>query len=267
MSNMLSPVAELRVGNARVRNFFTKLHVWLSRKEPADRVEFSLKSSLPELGLVKDTPIEIWLGYNPDQIWRVFAGYITDAASPRFVAKDEAVKLFRTKIVQMFQNVSPQDIIRYGLQQAGILDIVLAPDTFPRKARFAAAGEHVSELVSRVNATWRLDFDHYFDSDRRFHWDAPVPKPGRVYSFEYGQNIIELDFNTDRDPHGQRAAGDTAGAGRLLTVLAPFVGHSQEIGITWPNIGDRQFITETAHHFISDRGALRTELFFRELVA
>lgn len=264
---MLSPLAELRVGSAQIRNFFSKLDVWLSRKEPADLVDFTLESSLPGLALDKDTEIEFWLGYNPDQIWQVFAGYITEPRSPQYTAKDECLKLFRTQVIKTYQNVSPQDVLRDGLRQAGVTEYSLSPTQFTAKPRFVVAGENVSELVERVNKTWGVSYDHYFDASRRFYWDEPQPRDGPVYSYRYGENIIELDFGTDRDPHGQRAAGDTSGLGRLVTVLSPFVGHSQEIEIIWPNVGDRRFMSETVHHFINERGSLRTEIFFRELVA
>lgn len=262
--DLLSPFCELRVGNTQIRNFFHAAEILLSRKQPADLADFTLKQSL-DIGLEKDAEIEIWLGYKPDQAWRVFSGYITEPRSPQFIAKDDAVKLFRTRIVQTFQNVSPQDVLRAALAKAGISNFVLAGGDLPRKPHFAAAGENVSELVERINATWGVDYDHYFDADRRFHWDAPEPKSGEIYTYEYGENIIELDFGTDREPFGYRRFGPTTGLGRLVTVLSPFVGHSQEIEIVWPKVGNRRFITETVRHFINEHGSWRTELFFREI--
>lgn len=267
--DLFSPFVELRAGagGAAVRNLFAGLDIWLSRKEPADIAEFTFKLGLPELNLAKDTPVEIWIGYDDKNSWKVFTGYVAEPRPPKFLCKDEALLLFKTKIVQTFINVTPQDVIKFGLQKAGVARFKLAEQKFPLKLRFVAAGENVSDLVKRVNATWGLEFDHYFDSERTFYWDPPAPRPGPVYSYQYGENIISLEFATEREPAGQRPAGGAAGAGRLVTVASPFVGHSQEIEIIWPEVPATRFFVETVHHFMNEKGSLRTEIFFRELEA
>ncbi|WP_027364025.1 hypothetical protein [Desulfotruncus alcoholivorax] len=265
MSDMFSPFVELNTSGGTVRNLFSKLDIWLSRKEPADIAEFTFKLGLPDLGLAKDSAIDISIGYDGNNSWKVFSGYVSEPMSPRFLCKDEAIKLFKTNITKTFLDVVPQDVIKFGLQQAGVSTFSLVEDVYPKKPSFVAAGENVSDLVKRVNTTWGLNFDHYFDGEKKFYWDAPKPRPGPVYSYQYGENIIELEFSADREPSGQRSAGDTAGGGRLLTVSSPFVGHSQEIEIIWPEVASSRYITETVHHFINEQGSLRTEIFFREL--
>ncbi|NHM25467.1 hypothetical protein G7K71_08660 [Desulfofundulus sp. TPOSR] len=267
MSDLFSPFVKLVVGGNEVRNLFDQLDIWLSRKEPADVAEFTLKPGIPDLGLVRDTAVEIWMGYDEKNAWRVFTGYVVEPMPPRYLCKDGAVRLFKTRIVQTFLNATPQDIIRFGLRKAGVQEGVLAPGPFPAKPRFVAAGENVSDLVKRVNATWGLDYDHYFDGDGRFYWDPPAPKPGPVYSYRFGENIIDLEFYADREPSGQRSIGSTVGSGKLLTVASPFVGHSREIEIIWPEVAGSRYLVETVHHFMNDKKSLRTEIFFRELEA
>lgn len=262
--DLFSPFVELRGNGIKVRNLFSQLDIWLSRKEPADIAEFTFKTSL-DLGLDKNVPLELWMGYDLENTWRVFSGYISEPRAPRYLCKDEAVKLFETKIVQTFFSVTPQDIILYGLNKAGITTYSIDNKKMPMKSSFVVASENVPDMIKRVNATWGLDHDQYFDGDRRFHWDAPVPQPGPVYSYQYGQNIISLEFFTDREPAGQRAAGGTTGAGKLLTVASPFIKHSTEIEILWPEVKTTRYMVETVHHFLTDKGTLRTEIFFREL--
>jgi hypothetical protein len=265
MSDMLSPFVELRANNVRIKNLFSRLDIWLSRKEPADIAEFTMKTGLPELSLAKDVPMELWMGYDPANTWRVFSGYVTEPRSPRYLCKDEATKLLKTQIIKTFLGVTAQDVILYGLRIAGVNHYVLDSKQTPMKTRFVAAGENVSDLVKRVNATWGLENDHYFDGDRRFHWDPPVPQPGPVYSYQYGKNIIDLEFFTDREPAGLRPAGGTTGAGKLLTVASPFIKHSSEIEIIWPEVKSTRYLVETVHHFLTDAGTLRTEIYFREM--
>lgn len=266
MDNLFSPFVELRVGDNKVRNQFDAFDLWLSRKEPADICDFTLRKGLPELGLAKDVPVEIWVGYDLENAYCVFSGYVAEPRHPRYLCKDEAVKLFRTPVVQTFLNVTPQDVIRSGLQQAGVTEFELDNTAYARKPRFVAAGENVSDLVRRVNATWGLGHDWYFKG-KKFYWNKPEPQPGPVYSYQYGENIIDLEFFTDREPQGQRAAGTTTGAGRLLTVVSPFVNHSQEIEIIWPEVKSTRYLVETVRHFLNENGALRTEFYFRELEA
>lgn len=267
MLDMFSPYIELVAPGGRVRNFFNKMDVWLSRKEPADVAEFTLKTGLSALGLAKEAPVEIWLGYDRSKTWRVFAGYVSEPRSPNYLCKDEALKLFKTDIVQSFQDVTPQDVIGFGLQKAGIKAFTLDNTFYPRKSGFVAAGENVSDLVKRVNATWGIVNDQYFDGDRRFYWAPPTPRAGAVYVYEYGQNIISLEFFAEREPYGQRAAGSTSAAGKLLTVASPFISHSQEIKIIWPEVKTARFMVETVRHFLNDKGSLRTEIYFREMAA
>lgn len=262
---MLSPYIELRIGNTSVIDQCSALDIWLYRKEPADVCEFALKTGLPDLGLVKDTPIEVHIGYSNDS-WKVFSGYVTEPHHPRYLCKDEAVKLFETKIIQTFLKAKPQDVIKHALTKAGITKMNLDPAAYTAKPRFVASGENISDLVRRINTTWQLTNDWYFDDDT-FVWMPNKPRTGDVYSYQYEQNIIDLTFSTDRDAKGQRSIGTTSGSGKLLTVVSPFVKHSQEVEIIWPEIKATRFMVETVHHFRNQNGGLRTELYFRELEA
>lgn len=264
-ASMFSPYVELRTAAGKVRNFDKKIDIWRSRKEPADVAEFELLTAIPELGLGADVPMEIYMGYDLDSPFKVFKGYITEPRDPLYLAKDEALKIFRAKPVSTMLKVTPQDVITFGLQQAGVSEFQLSGETFAIKERFVISGENVSELVRRVNETWGIDYDWFFDAEGKFYWDAPSPVPGPVYSYRYGENIIELDFDTDREIYGQRKLGKTTGLGRMLTVLSPFAGHSREIEIIYPEVGDRRFMTETVHHFRNEQGSLRTEIYFREI--
>ncbi len=264
-ASLFSPFVELRTDGGKVRNFDKKIDVWLSRKEPADIAEFELITTIAELGLAPDVPIELYMGYSMDSPFKVFSGYITEPRDPLYLAKDEALKIFRAKPISTMLKVTPQDVIKFGLQQAGVTDFQLSEKVFTPKSRFIISGENVSDLVRRVNETWGIDYDWFFDAEGKFYWDEPVPKESEIYSYRYGENIIELDFDTDREIYGQRKLGKTTGLGRMLTVLSPFVGHSQEIEIIYPEVGDRRFMTETVHHFRNEQGSLRTEIFFREI--
>lgn len=264
-SKLFYPCAELNIGGSTVvKRQFATLDIWLSRKEPSDICEFSLNNGLPDMGLEKDVALDIIISYNQEQKWTVFSGYVVEPRGTRFLCKDEGVKLFRTEVVQTFLDAAPQDIIRFGLRKAGISDMSLDPTSYSPKARFMASGENASELVRRVNATWDIENDWYFSS-KKFCWNNELRTDKPVYTYEYGENIISLEFFTDREPTGQRKVGGTSGAGKLLTVVSPFVEHSQEIKILWPETKSTRFVVEKVRHFLNEKRALRTELYFREM--
>ena len=264
MDNFLSPYIDLKVGSTEVRNQFASLEVMLSSKQPADICEFALKLGLPDLGLVKDKEIELYIGYSGERSWKVFSGYVYEPRAPRFLCKDEALKLFKTEVIQTFLDVTPQDVINFGLKKAGITQMELDSKAYPKKDRFVAAGENVSDLVRRVNTTWKIYNDWYF-KEKKFYWKPFTPVPGPVYSYRFEENILDLTFTTDREPYGQRKVGSTSSSGKLLTVVSPFINHGQEIEIIWPEIKATRFIVEAVKHFMNDVGALRTEIHFREL--
>lgn len=265
---LFCPFVELNIaGRAVLRNHLKTFDVWLSRKEPADVCAFMLKPEVPDLSITKDTQINVSIGYSLTQKWQVLSGFVTDPAHPAYIVKDGAIKLFRTKIVQTFMDATPQDIINFGLRAAGISEVSLDQNSYPGKKRFVAASENVSELVHRVNTTWGIANDWYF-SGQKFCWNSDVPLSGKpVYVYEWGKNIIDLSFKMARDQYGQRAAGATTGAGKLITVVSPFVEHSQEVKIIWPGIKNTRFVIETIHHYLNDKGVLRTDFMFRELEA
>ena len=266
MDNFLSPYIDLKIGSTEVRNQFSSLDVMLSCKQPADVCEFALKLGLPDLGLVKDKEIELYIGYSEEKSWKVFSGYVYEPRAPRFLCKDEALKLFKTNIIQTFLNVTPQDVINFGLKKAGITQIDLDSKVYPKKERFAAAGENASDLVRRVNTTWGISNDWYF-KEKKFYWKPFTPISGPVYSYQYQQNILDLTFTTDREPYGQRTAGSTSSSGKLLSVVSPWINYGQEIEIIWPEIKATRFIVEAVRHFMTEVGTLRTEIDFRELEA
>lgn len=264
-NKLFYPCAELNIaGSTIVKRQFAALDIWLSRKDPSDVCEFALNGGLPDLGLEKDVPLDIIISYNQEQKWTVFSGYVVEPRGTRFLCKDEGVKLFRTEIIQTFLDATPQDIIRFGLRKAGINDMDIDPTDYPLKRQFIASGENVSELVRRVNATWDIQNDWYF-SGKKFCWNNKLRTDKPVYTYEYGENIIDLEFTTDRDPYGQRKSGGTSGAGKLLTVVSPFIEHSQEIEILWPEVKSTRFVVEKVRHFLNENRSLRTELYFREM--
>lgn len=262
---LFSPFIELTVGNTKIRNQFSKFDMWLSRSEPADICEIALKRGLPDIGIKQDMPVSVAVGYDLTKRYDIFSGFVQASKHPHYMFKDHCLKMFKTQIRETFIDVIPQDVIKHGLRQAGITDYKLDEKLYVRKPRFIVAGENVSEMIRAVNQTWQLNNDWYF-TGKTFHWDQLQLSGESTYSYRYGENIIDLQFTTDRDVYGQRTTGKSSGAGKLITIISPFIKHSTEIQIIWPGVSNTRYWVETVRHYLNNNGALRTDILFRELI-
>ncbi len=246
----LSPYSKITIGDIMAKNSLAAMDVWLSRKSEADVLDFYFLPEITGIELPVDTPVQLELGYS-GQPWQVFDGYITAPGANGARAKDEMVKLFRTTITQSFVDTMPQEVIGYGLRAAGISNFELSARKFETKPRLVVANKNVAETISLVNQTWGIDFDRYFDINKTFLWkELNLPASTELYSFEYGENIISMSYDPDKN------------AGSVITVLAPFANHSQEILIEHPDVPtNTRFVTDTIRHYL-DGKAYRTQIFF-----
>jgi len=79
-----------------------------------------------------------------------------------------------------------------------------------------------------------------------FYWDEK-PAQQKVYTFEYGVNIISLNR--------------TGGVWELETVSAPFVRHSHKINLIHPRISG-EFEVSKVVSTTNDSGFIRTYIYF-----
>lgn len=247
-TDYFAPFNEIIIGEYHLRNALVKLDAWSSRKAEADYIDFELLPGLDkEIILSKDVLVELALGYAAGS-WTIFNGYVT--VTPKSVAaraKDEMIKLFRTTVTETFLDVTPQEIISFGLRKAGIQNFILSANNLPKKPRFTVPGKNVVEMIKMVNTTWGVNYDRYFNTAKTFYWQPLEINQATVYEFQYGQNIIDLTYKD--------------GTGKLKTVLAPFVDHSQEISLIHPDVPKGRYVADTLHHYMDGR-VLRTEIYF-----
>jgi hypothetical protein len=201
----------------------------------------------------KMDPVKIYLGYSQeDDI--VFDGHVKrtvnsgNVANDEIIAKDEMIKLEETKVTQTFTNTSPQEIIKFGLDKAGIQNYELASQVFSKKTAIPVYEKNVIQLIEEVHRYWGIKEYFFFDRDKKFYWGTK-PKQNRIYEFQYGINIISLIFQN--------------GYWILDTISFPYIKHSHDIRIIHPRI-EGTFEVYKVHFSVNEKGFPRTKIYFKE---
>ena len=194
--------------------------------------------------------VEVYAGYNGNlQLFfkgLVAKNYNQAGAKDEILVKDYSLKLAETKVTNTFLDVSPQELVQYGLQEAGIMDYELSDQVYRTKAVVSVVQKTVVEFLKEINALWGIQADSYFQLGK-FYWGM-VPEQSEIYLFEYGSNIISISRES--------------GFWVLLTVCVPFIGHSQIIEVDHPFVNG-EFTVSRVSNFVNEDGWLRTKIWFR----
>lgn len=203
----------------------------------------------PKISLARKAPSSIQMGYN-SLLDEVFSGFVSKkydggAYINEVDLKDEMLLLEETIINDTFLNTTPQEMISYFLTQAGLSKMKLASKSYPRRKMLPIREQSVVQAINTVNAAWGLKVPFFF-SGGTFYWDEK-PEQSKIYTFEYGVNIISLT----------RAGG----VWELETVSAPFVKHSHKINVIHPQISGEQEVLKVVST-TNDSGFIRTYIYF-----
>lgn len=202
-----------------------------------------------KLTLEKKEKALIQLGYN-GVFDDVFEGYITKPYDSgeymnEILLKDEMILLEETTINNTFLDVTPQDILSFCLTMAGVQKTKLSSTTYPAKARIPIFQKNVVSVINEIHAAWGIT-EKFFFSGGVFYW-GEKPEQSKVYSFEYGTNIISLNRS--------------GGVWELETVSAPFIKHSQKISVTHPRVSG-EFEVKKVVFATNEAGFIRTYIYF-----
>jgi len=191
----------------------------------------------------------IQLGYN-GVFDDVFEGYVNKPYNNggglnEILLKDDMIWLENTLVNNTFLEVTPQEIIRFCLKEAGIANAVIDSSLYPEKLRVPISQKNAVSVINEVNSLWGLS-NRFFFSSGIFYWGA-APAQGKIYEFEYGTNIIALNR--------------IGSVWELETVSAPFIKHSQLISVSHPQIAG-EFEVIKVVFTTSETGFIRTYIYF-----
>lgn len=203
----------------------------------------------PEISLARKDAAAIELGYN-GVMEEVFTGFVSrpynyGGGADEITLKDEMLLLEDTQINNTFLDTTPQEVISYVLAQAGVSNKKLNAQGFPTRKKLPIRQMSGVQAINAVNAAWGVK-KRFFFSGGVFYW-GEKPEQQKVYTFEYGVNIINLVR--------------LGGVWELETVSAPFVRHSHKINVIHPKISGEQEVTKVVSS-TNDDGFIRTRIYF-----
>lgn len=203
----------------------------------------------PKIALKRKDPAAIELGYN-DVMEEVFTGYVSQpynggGSANEITLKDEMLLLEETQINNTFLETTPQEMISYFLGKAGVSKMKLSPQGYPERKRLPIRQMNVIQAINTVHAAWGIKKPFFF-SGGVFYWDEK-PEQEKVYTFEYGVNILGLT----------RAGG----VWELETASAPFVRHSHKINVIHPKVNGEVEVSKVVSA-TNDSGFIRTKIYF-----
>lgn len=247
-----------------VELFYPQISVQVGNYQVADGIELKICSDMmsyfdwakikfteqmqPALTLAKKDPAKIFIGYD-GVMEEVFSGFVSrpynGVGADEIALKDEMVRLEETIVNHTFLDTTPQEIIAFCLNRAGVTKMQLSTQNYQARRQAVFQRMTVIEAINRVHAIWGIK-QHFFFLGGTFYWGVK-PAQEKVYTFEHGVNILSLDR--------------FGGMWELETVAAPFVHHSQRVEVIHPKISGtvevQKVITGT-----NDHGFIRTRIYF-----
>jgi hypothetical protein len=229
------------------------------RAAPIDRAEVALDRDVSASARVAEgDAVTVGMGFRGAALLRVFGGKVYSLEPGRLVTLtclDRMRDLAGVRIKQAWRNVTPQEVITWCLERAGVDAYSLGSRaaSAQRRHHFLAADEPLPDVLRRVKEAWGLDWDQYADPAGAVHF-LPWEESERaliapVLNLQYGVNLLALE------PRPQ-------GTGIAETYLAPWVMHSHRITIRDDRLWGAEVTArvERATHTIDPQKGGRTRL-------
>lgn len=202
-----------------------------------------------QIGITKGDEMSIYLGYS-GIMEEVFTGYVSSPYNQaqgknEILAKDEMQRLEGVTISETFLDVTPQEIVRYLLEVAGISNFQISQEVYQPKKVVPVAQKNGIQVLEEIRRLWQIQKRFYF-SGGVFYW-CTNPEQKQTYLFEYGSNIIRLERSM--------------GSWELETVSMPFIHHSQTIKVIHPAYTGSALVKKVLFK-TNDAGFIRTYITF-----
>lgn len=226
------------------------ISAYSNKKVPYDWARIAFTKEFHEnISLSIRDKVSINIGYN-GELSEVFSGLVVrpyNKASDEneIMIKDKMLLLESVNLTNTFLNVTPQEIIEFGLKLAGVTEYVLSKKTYPSKRMVPVVKKNMVDVLIQINNLWGIDILGNFIQGI-FYW-GEQPEQGRIYQFEYGNNVISLERKNN--------------LWELETVALPFVQHSMQINVAHPAVNGF-FEVEGMEFSTNENGFIRTKLYF-----
>lgn len=195
----------------------------------------------------KDKAI-VEIGYDGD-FEEVFQGYvfrpINGNNQDEIILKDDMLLLEETQITNTFLDATPQEILRFCLNKAGITNMKISSKIYQKKKTIPICKKNVISVIEELHSLWKIK-ENFFFCDGIFYW-GEKPEQSKFYEFEYAENIISLERVNS--------------LWELQTISTPFIKHSHKIIVNHPQISG-EFEVKKVVFTTNDTGFIRTKIYF-----
>ena len=226
-----------------------EVEVYSSKSSYFDWAKIKFTKQFNEkLSINKKDAASIEMGYQ-GKLESVFEGYVTrpfnTTNSNEIVLKDDMILLEETYINNTFLDATPQEILKFCLNKAGISKMKISTKAYQKKKTVPIFKKNVISVIEEIHSIWKIKENFYF-LDKTFYW-GEKPLQSKIYTLEYGVNIVKLDRANDM--------------WELETLSVPFIKHSQKINVIHPRF-TAEAETKKIVFTTNDAGFIRTQIYF-----
>lgn len=243
------PVVKVQIGEYCFQHGVV-VAIYSDSREPVDwgKLKFT-KEFRDRITIASGDEVTIYQGYG-SRLQQTFKGivvkpYNSASGENEILFKDRMHCLEKVFINNTFRHVSPQEIIRYGLAAAGIMEYRLSETAYQAKERVPVLQKNMIGVLQQISSIWGIDQVKAGFINGIFYWGEFPERKAAV--FAYGNNIIALN----------RANG----MWELETVCQPDVQKGQTVLVQHPKISG-MFEVIRVVTFVTDKGFVRCRIYF-----
>lgn len=248
MYEFFSPEVRVDIGNYSFEKDIS-LQVALDDDKSCDWAVVTLSEKLlSKVNISKELPVKIYLGYQGN-LEEILAGEVIGIRDNEIHIRNAFIKLMRTKITQNFVRCTPQEVVSFVLNQAGIEQSELGTEPYPMMKLLSVRQQTGLDVLKYVDQKWSLNNSYYYFEGSLFKWNVKEDT-SKVYSFIYGENIIDL----------QNICPKTW---ELTTISVPQLKVRKYIEVQHPKINGMYQIKKLMFE-VNESGFIRTKITFKE---
>lgn len=249
MGEYFYPEYELQVGGYIISEG-VRLHLQFDQEISLDWIIITWTEKLIHAIAVSiGDEISLSVGYSGG-LTKIFEGYVTSVEELQVIGKNEMLKMNRTKIVKTFKECTPEDVLTFVLNEAGISNFEINSEKPIVKKLYNVSNLSAMEVLRDIDRFFQLGKSTNVFNLKKFEWNVKPPS-GASYVFTYAENIISLESIKEN-------------YWELETVLVTGIRVLNDITVNHPNIAGT-FTVERINYFIDENGFVRLKLLFSEV--
>lgn len=248
-SDYFSPEVHIEIGSYVVeKHIILELRLDIEKTFDWATITFTTEL-LKNMNVSKGNRARIYLGYR-GELDEILVGDVFDVKRDKVYIRNDFIKLASVRIIKSFQKCTPQEVMAFVLNKAGVSNINLDGTAYPMRELLSIGRMTALEAIKYIEQKWDIRNSIYLFRGEQFEWNVPH-KQSFYYNFEYGVNILDLQNTCPR-------------VWELCTVSVPKIKVLDYINVEHPKISG-SFEVQAVTFYVNDFGFVRTKLTFKEV--